>query len=119
MARANRGVLWLSAVWHFPSAHYFAPVGIVLTSDDGGLVERATRITNNGNAIGVGNGTKRLNPMVWEKDVDTVSNPGTNISTKQDNIIILKFEFGKTDAVSAWYFTEDQGAPAEDDTGRR
>ena len=114
MSKANRGVLWLSAVYHFPDSGFFAPVGLALTSDDGGLVERSTRITNNGNAIGVGNGTKfrngmkRLNPMVWEKGVDAVSKPGTDISTKKDNIIILKFEFGETDTVSAWYFTEDQ-----------
>ena len=34
--------------------------------------------------------------------------PGTNIDSKKDNIVILKFEFGETDKVSTWYFTEDQ-----------
>lgn len=120
MAKANGGVLWLSGVFHFPDSGFFAPVGLALTSDGGGLFERSTSITNKGNAIGVGNGTKfrngmkRLNPMIWEKGVDKASKPGTDISTKKDNIIILKFEFGETDTVSAWYFTEDQRMSEEE-----
>ncbi len=114
MAAKNDGVLWLSAVWHFPEGSYFAPVGIALTSDNGGFIERAVSVSNNANAIGVGNGQdfkkdmKRLNPMVWEKGVSATRVPGTNIDGKKDNIIILKFEFGETDTVSTWYFTEDQ-----------
>ena len=37
MASGNGGVLWLSAVWHFPDQAYFAPVAIALTSRDGGI----------------------------------------------------------------------------------
>lgn len=114
MAASNGGVLWLSAVWHFPENSYFAPVGIALSSKDGGLVDRAISISDNASAIGVGNGQnfrngmKRLNPMFWEKGRDTAGTPGTDISTRQDNVVILKFEFGEADTVSAWYFSEDQ-----------
>lgn len=120
MAAKNGGVLWLSAVWHFPDSAYFAPVGIALTSNDGGFVERAIRISNNGNAIGVGNGEqfrngmKRLNPMFWENGKDTARTPGTDIDNKKDNIVILKFEFGAKDKVRAWFFTEDQKISEKD-----
>lgn len=114
MAARNRGVLWLSAVWHFPEGSYFAPVGIALTSNDSGFVERATSISDQGNGIGTGNGKKmrdgrmRLNPVIWENGDEVAGAPGANIDPLKDNIVILKFEFGKTDTVSTWYFTEDQ-----------
>lgn len=114
MAAKNGGVLWLSAVWHLTDTAYFTPVGIALTSNDGTFVERARTISRNGDAIGVGNGQDirqgklQLNPTFWAKGKESAQTYGTNISTKLDNVIILKFEFGETDKVSAWYCTEDQ-----------
>jgi hypothetical protein len=113
MAAKNGGVLWLSAVWHYRDNGFFAPVGIAFTSG-GSFVERARDLTKSSQAIGVGNGNDirqgelNLNPTFWENGKESAQTFGTNISTKSDNIIILKFEFGATDTVSAWYFTEDQ-----------
>ena len=111
---ADGGVLWLSAVWHFPEQSYFAPVAIALTSKEGGIQGRGHVITNQGDGIGVGNGRDfrngrmRLNAMCWQNGDDVSFKPVANPSSSQDNIIVLKFEFGETDTVSAWHFTEDQ-----------
>ena len=117
MAASNNGVLWLSAVWHFQDNDYYAPVGIALTSG-GNFEERAKTVSNSpagkGNAMGVGNGADldssllNLNPTSWSNGTESAQTFGTNISTTADNIIILKFEFGTTDTVRAWYFTENQ-----------
>lgn len=117
MAASNNGVLWLSAVWHFQDNGYYAPVGIALTGG-GNFEERAKTISNSpagtGNAIGVGSGAVLdaslldLNPTFWANGTEFAQTMGTNISTSLDNVIILKFEFGATDTVRAWYFTEGQ-----------
>lgn len=113
MAKENGGVLWLSAVWHMPNQAFFAPVGIALASDNSGFKDRAIAFDGETNAIGAGSGRnfrerKRLNPVIWKKGEEVAGNPGSNIDGKKDNIVILKFEFGETDKVSTWYFTEDQ-----------
>lgn len=114
MAKANGGVLWLSAVWHLPSQHYFAPVGIALASDGNGFKERAVAMYNKADAIGVGNGrnfrkrTGNLTPIVWKDGEEAAGAGGPQIDGKKDNVILIKFEFGQTDKVSTWYFTEDQ-----------
>ena len=113
MAKGNGGVLWLSAVVHMPNQSFFAPVGIALASDDSGFKDRAIAMDGKADAIGVGNGRnfrerKRLNPVIWKEGEEVAGAPGTNIDSKKDNIVILKFEFGETDKVSTWYFTEDQ-----------
>jgi Carbohydrate esterase, sialic acid-specific acetylesterase len=113
MAKANSGVLWLSAVWHMPSQQFFAPVGIALASNEGGFIERAISMGDKADAIGVGNGRKfrerkRLNPIVWNKGEEVAGASGSDVSSKNDNIIMIKFEFGATDKVSTWSFIEGQ-----------
>lgn len=113
MAKKNGGVLWMSAVWHMPNQSFFAPVGLALASDDSGFKDRAIAFDGQTDAIGAGSGRhfrerKRLNPVIWKKGEEVAGTPGTNIDGKKDNIVILKFEFGETDKVSTWYFTEDQ-----------
>jgi alpha-galactosidase len=113
MAKPNGGVLWLSAACHMPNQSFFAPVGIALASDASGFKDRALAMDGKADAIGVGNGRhfrerKRLNPVIWNKGEEAAGVPGTNIDGKKDNIVIVKFEFGETDTVSTWYFTEDQ-----------
>ncbi len=116
MAAANGGVLWLSAVWHFQDSGFFAPVGIALTANGSYFTERARNLVNSGIGIGVAAGndfnsetlTKDLNPIFFSGGNQSAKTTGTNISTTQDNIILLKFEFGATDTVRAWYFTEGQ-----------
>ncbi len=113
MAKANGGVLWMSAVWHMPNQSFFAPVGLALASDESGFKDRAIAMDGKADAIGAGNGRnfrerKRLNPVIWKKGEEVAGAPGSNIDGKKDNIVILKFEFGETDKVSTWYFTEDQ-----------
>ena len=113
MAKNNGGVLWLSAVFHMPNQSFFAPVGIALASDESGFKDRAIAMDGKADAIGVGNGRnfrerKRLNPVIWKEGEEVAGSSGTHIDSKKDNIVILKFEFGETDKVSTWYFTEDQ-----------
>ena len=114
MAKDNGGVLWLSAVWHFPSRSFFAPVGIALTSKGGGIKGRGHTITNGGDGIGAGNGRafrngrKRLNAMCWQKGNDVSFTPVNDLKGDKDYIILLKYEFGETDKVSAWCFTEEE-----------
>ncbi len=113
MAKGNGGVLWLSGVFHMPNQSYFAPVGLALASDDSGFKERAISMDGKADAIGAGNGRhmrerKRLNPVIWNQGEEVASAPGSNIDSKKDNVVILKFEFGETDKVSTWHFTEDQ-----------
>lgn len=113
MAKANGGVLWMSAVWHIPNQAFFPPVGLAFASDESGFKDRALAMDGKADAIGAGNGRhfrdrKRLNPVIWKNGEEVSGTPGTDIDGKKDNIIILKFEFGATDKVSAWYFTEDQ-----------
>lgn len=113
MAKANGGVLWLSSVWHLPNQSFFMPIGIALASNGSGFKERAIIIYDKGDAIGVGNGKLmrkrgKLNPMIWQKGVEIAGTTGPKISGKKDIVVILKFEFGDTDKVSAWYFHEDQ-----------
>jgi alpha-galactosidase len=113
MAKANGGVLWLSAVAHMPNQSFFAPVGIALASDASGFKDRAIAMDGKADAIGVGNGRhfrerKRLNPVIWNKGEEAAGTAGTNIDGKKDNIVVVKFEFGETDTVRTWYFTEDQ-----------
>ncbi|QTN32330.1 Ig-like domain-containing protein [Akkermansiaceae bacterium] len=113
MAKGNGGVLWLSAVWHMPNQSFFPPVGIALASDESGFKDRAIAMDGQADAIGAGNGRnfrerKRLNPVIWKEGEEVAGAPGSNIDGKKDNIVILKFEFGETDKVSTWYFTEDQ-----------
>lgn len=113
MAKESGGVLWVSAVWHLPAQQFFAPVGIALASDDSGFKERVVALNGKTNAIGVGNGKnfrarKTLNPMVWANGEEVAGESGTKIDATRDNIVIIKFEFGETDKVSTWYFTEDQ-----------
>jgi len=113
MAKGNGGVLWLSAVVHMPNQSFFAPVGIALASDESGFKERAISMDGKADAIGAGNGRgmrerKRLNPIIWNKGEEVAGASGSNIDSKKDNIVILKFEFGETDKVRTWHFTEDQ-----------
>jgi hypothetical protein len=113
MAKANGGVLWMSAVWHMPNQSFFAPVGLALASDESGFKDRAIAMDGKADAIGAGSGRnfrerKRLNPVIWKQGEEVAGAPGSNIDGKKDNIVILKFEFGETDKVSTWYFTEDQ-----------
>jgi hypothetical protein len=113
MAKDNKGVLWLSAVFHMPNQSFFAPVGIALASDESGFKERAISMDGKADAIGAGNGRgmrerKRLNPVIWNKGEEVAGASGASVDSKKDNIVILKFEFGETDKVSTWHFTEDQ-----------
>ena len=113
MAKGNGGVLWLSAVVHMPNQSFFAPVGIALASDESGFKDRAIAMDGKADAIGAGNGRnlrerKRLNPVIWKQGEEVAGASGSIIDSKKDNIVILKFEFGETDKVSTWYFTEDQ-----------
>ncbi|MFK7851867.1 MAG: sialate O-acetylesterase [Akkermansiaceae bacterium] len=114
MSKGNGGVLWMSAVWHMPNQSFFAPVGLALASDESGFKDRAIAMDGEADAIGAGNGRnfrdgrKRLNPVIWKKGEEVAASPGSNLDSKKDNIVILKFEFGETDKVSTWYFTEDQ-----------
>ncbi|HEX5790206.1 MAG TPA: sialate O-acetylesterase, partial [Luteolibacter sp.] len=82
-------------------------------SNDNGFKERALAFDGKTDAIGAGNGRnfrerKRLNPVIWKDGEEVAGNPGTDVSGKLDNIVIIKFEFGETDKVSVWNFTEDQ-----------
>lgn len=114
MANGNGGVLWMSAVWHMPNQSFFAPVGLALASNDNGFKDRAIAFDGKTDAIGAGNGRhfrdgrKRLNPVIWKDGEEVAATPGTNLNGQKDNIVVLKFEFGETDKVSTWYFTEDQ-----------
>lgn len=113
MAKKNGGVLWMSAVWHLPNQSFFAPVGLALASDDSGFKERAISFHGKTDAIGAGNGRKmrerqRLNPVIWKQGEEVAGAAGSKLDGKQDNIVILKFEFGETDKISTWHFTEDQ-----------
>ncbi len=113
MAKGNGGVLWMSAVFHMPSQSFFAPVGLALASDHSGFKERVIAMHGKTDAIGAGNGRgmrerKRLNPVIWKQGEEIAGAAGTNIDSQNDNIVILKFEFGETDKVSTWNFTEDQ-----------
>lgn len=113
MSKANGGVLWMSAVFHMPNHGFFAPVGFALASDESGFKERALAMDGKADAIGAGNGRnfrerKRLNPIIWKQGEEVAGTSGANIDSKKDNIIIIKYEFGQTDKVSTWFFTEDQ-----------
>lgn len=113
MSKPNGGVLWVSAVFHMPNQSFFAPVGLALASDESGFKDRALAMDGKADAIGAGNGRhfrdrKRLNPVVWQQGEEVAGANGANIDSKKDNIIIIKYEFGETDKVSTWFFTEDQ-----------
>jgi hypothetical protein len=113
LARKNGGVLWMSAVWHLPNQSFFAPVGLALASKGGGFKERAVAINDQGDAIGVGNGRnfrkmEKLNPVIWNNGEEAAGQAGTKVDGKKDAVVIIKYEFGETDTVSTWYFSEDQ-----------
>ncbi len=110
------GILWLSMVFHYPDNGYAGHPGIALTSG-GNFEERAKFISNSsggGNAIGIGNGSLNLwpatdvNTLFWSAgtEVSGTKQNQANLSGTLDNVIVLKFEFGATDSVSAYTFSE-------------
>lgn len=112
------GVLWASMAVHMPTTPGGGNIGFVFTTGTG-FWERCIYLKSldgayAGNGIGIANGSANWNPS---NDIDTVFIENgkevaganhVNISRSQDNVVVLKFEFGATDTVSAWYFTEDQ-----------
>lgn len=110
MAGAD-GVLWASMAVHFEDSRFnFAP-GLMLT-DGGGFSERVRDITDGSTGIGVGHGSGwglDLNAITYNAgEFDTRTNV-SNLSTSQDSVLVLKFEFGAgADTVSTWFFNEDQ-----------
>ncbi len=119
---ANDGdnVLWASAVWHFAGQSFGAHAGFALTTDS--FRDRGRDLDTSGNhgsgagdGIGVAGATgsstswnSSINPVVFDAGAIVESNTGARFSSSKDNIIILKFEFGETDTVSAFVFTEDE-----------
>ncbi len=118
MAADNDGVLWLSAVWHLPDPGFHSSAWIALTSNNGYFVERGRTLNNSANGIGVGHGAEltgdgRLNPLFWEGGTQSTPHPDPNtnpvLGSNSDNIVILRLEFGESQAtVSTWFFNENQ-----------
>jgi hypothetical protein len=108
------GVLWASVAVHYVDGFAKSGVGFALT-DGGGFYERAKTLLDSSNGIGLGNGTtslwgKHIDTLFWSEGAEVVGSKTnvSNISSTKDNVVVIKFEFGDTDTVSAWYFTEDQ-----------
>ena len=101
-------ILWASIVWHQQGSNFGRHVGFTLGTD--GLANRSVNIDSNGVGIGVGGAfnTGDVTPATWLNgalDVRTTTGAST-VSFSEDNIVILKFEFGATDTVTAYRFLE-------------
>jgi hypothetical protein len=102
-------ILLLSAIVHFPNNGFNNVPGIALT-DGGYLINRAESLTT-GDAIGIVGGTwfggavGDVCPVVINNRSGVAQASG-NLSTTEDNLIVLKFEFGATDSIYAYSFTE-------------
>jgi hypothetical protein len=109
----DAGVLWLSAVWHWPGSAFQNRPGIALTNGSHFGTGRSEFLTSNGTGIGVGNGNAGgwpaavLNATVWSNGGEVAQAGAASMTVSGDHVIILKFEFGATDMVSAWSFTEN------------
>jgi hypothetical protein len=108
------GILWLSAVWHWPGPSLQNRPGIALTSGGHFGTQRSEFLTSAGTGIGVGNGnvggfpSAVLNATVWSNGNEVVQTGAGGMSAGGDHVIVLKFEFGAIDKVSAWAFAENQ-----------
>ncbi len=117
------GVLWMSAVFHFPYPHFGPHAGLALTTDcfkDRGkqLDVSGSYGSGLGDGIGIGRGTagaQAVYPTVFDGGAIVAQANGPSFSTQstqsKDYLIVLKFEFGATDTVSAHAFTE--GTPID------
>ncbi|MCU0781964.1 MAG: lamin tail domain-containing protein, partial [Akkermansiaceae bacterium] len=109
----ENGILWLSAVWHWPGSGFQNRPGIALTNGSHFGTGRSESLTTNGFGIGVGNGNVGgwpsvvLNATVWSNGSEVVQTGAGSMSASGDHVIVLKFEFGAIDKVSAWSFTEN------------
>lgn len=109
----DNGILWLSAVWHWPGSAFQNRPGIALTNGSHFGTARSEALTSNGFGIGVGNGnvggwpSAVLNPTVWNNGSEVAQTGAGSMTASGDHVIILKFEFGAIDKVSAWSFTEN------------
>ena len=120
MAGAD-GVLWMSAVYRFPNGNSGAGINFGFT-DGGHLTDRGRRTSSTTmDFIGVSgwNGTsawsQQLNPTIidsttatnyiWNQFARTAG--GVNMSSTVDKIIVLKFSFGASDKVEAFWFDEN------------
>jgi hypothetical protein len=107
------GVLWLSAVWHWPGSSLQNRPGIALTNGGHFSTARSEFLSNNGFGMGVGNGniggwpTAVLNPTIWNNGSEVAQTGASSMTLIGDHVIILKFQFGAVDKVSAWSFTEN------------
>ena len=101
-------ILWASVIWHQQGSNFGRHVGFSIGTD--GQANRSVNINGGGDGIGVGGAfnTLAVTPTIWLGGaIDTRTTTGaTNVATNQDNIVILKFEFGATDTVTAYRFTE-------------
>ena len=114
------GVLWMSAVYRFPNSTSGAGIHFGLT-DGGHLFDRGRRTSSaTMDFIGVSgwNGSaawgQQLNPTIidsttatnyiWNQFARTAG--GVNMSSTVDKIIVLKFTFGASDKVEAFWFNE-------------
>ena len=102
------GVLWASIVWHQQGSNFGRHVGFSLGSD--GLANRSVNIDGGGTGIGVGGAfnTGLVAPTIWTSGsvAARTTTGASTVSYSEDNIIILKFEFGATDTVTAYRFLE-------------
>ncbi|MCH7228855.1 DUF6288 domain-containing protein, partial [Haloferula sp. A504] len=118
------GVLWMSAVFHFPYSHYGAHAGLALTTDsfkDRGLQLDTSGSHGSGLGDGIGvargtNGATALYPTVFDNGAIVAQTDGRSFATQstqsKDYLVVLKFEFGATDTVSAHAFVE--GTPIDE-----
>lgn len=101
-------ILWASVVWHQQGSNFGRHIGFALGTDD--LANRSLLIDSGGDGIGVGGAinTNLVTPTIWKGGaVDQRTTTGaSSISFSEDNIVVLKFEFGATDTVSAYSFLE-------------
>jgi hypothetical protein len=103
-------ILWASIVWHQQGSNYGRHVGFALGTDD--LANRSVNIDSGGDGIGVGGAynTYAVTPTIWTGgNVAARTTTGAaNVSASEDNIVILKFEFGAADTVTAYRFLESE-----------
>ena len=99
--------LWASYILHMTGTNFGRHVGFSLGSD--GMSNRSQNL-GSGEGLGVGGAinTGLVTPVVFNsgaQDVRTTTGAPT-VSFSEDNLIVLKFEFGATDTVTAYRFAE-------------
>jgi len=112
MAGADN-VLWASFVLHHPNGEHVAFALATDVLDDRGkkLHTSGSFGSGDGNGIGVsgrvGSNGGALNPTVWNGGVSVANTNNENLKHR-DYLVVLKYEFGATDTVSAYAFAETE-----------